>query len=720
MSVVLAASAALALLPGCLGDVDLEQVQPGAPDSGQVTSVVPLGEPPCVPGATRCNGSWVERCFPSGTEQPPRWTRVEDCLSGALCGVDGVCQPPACVAGEIRCAGAIPQRCRDDLTDWESLGECISAAHCSLNLEQCNAEGAAQAPCCSSVPCEPDVLRCNASDIQRCRADRSDLDLVANCATPVLCETSLSACDAGPEACQCTRPVCAASETRCSDGTLERCNADQTAFEFVEKCATRALCELGRDRSPLSCQPPTCQEGGFACSADGALSRCNVEQTGFDVVEVCPGGAAFCNAAQGRCTETPCQPGERRCDGAQVLACRDDQTGFVAVGGACATEPLCVDDGRGAAGCQPPACDLGDVRCAGSQLQRCNDGRTDFANVGPACLRADLCSAERQRCDFCVPSRRECTPDLGASRTCAADGSSFGQVINCPLGCIANTGACQTCDVGSYTCDDGQLSRCYDGFSFTPLGRGADCAGANRVTCNGDTLENTPCGALGCNPTRNACNQCTGQVRVCDGAASFRGCQADGTFGPTNACQAGLLCTGAGQCVCTPNVATCSQGELFVCNGAGNAIVEGSRCSGPSGNVLRTCDGDQLITNTCGSADLCDAATGADCPQCLAGDSTCSPQSGQPLDCIEGELVARGPCPAGLACQGAGECRCAPAELRCEGAELLACNADGTAFEAAPSCVGATLRTCSDGVFAERVCASGAACAAAASGGCPP
>jgi hypothetical protein len=67
---------------------------------------------------------------------------------------------------------------------------------------------------------------------------------------------------------------------------------------------------------------------------------------------------------------------------------------------------------------------------------------------------------------------------------------------------------------------------------------------------------------------------------------------------------------------------------------------------GPGGNVLRTCDGEQLTTNTCGSADLCGAATGADCPQCLAGESTCSPQSGQPLDCIEGQLVARGPCAA--------------------------------------------------------------------------
>ena len=705
MSVILSLLAA-ALAPACLGDVAIERGQPDPADSGAITSIVPLGEPPCVPGATRCSESWVERCFPSGTEQPPRWTRVEDCLSSALCQNDAVCLPPVCKSGEIRCSGAVPQRCRDDLTDWESLGECIDAAHCSLNGEQCNAEGAAQAPCCSSVPCEPDVVRCNASDIHRCRSDRSDLDLIAKCATPVLCESSLDACGDEPEKCKCARPLCAAGETRCREGSLDRCNADQTAFEFVETCATPALCELGRDRTPLSCQPPACEAGSFSCSAEGVLAVCNADHTGFDLVQACPGGAAFCNAGQGRCTETPCQPGDRRCDGAQVLACRDDQTGFVAVGEPCATEPLCADDGRGAAQCLTPACAPGDVRCAGSQLQRCNDGRTDFANVGPACLRADLCSAERQRCDFCVPGRRECTPDLGSSRTCAQDGSSFGQVTPCPLGCIANTGACQTCDVGSYTCQGGQLSRCNNGFGFTPLGRASDCAGASRVTCNGDALESVPCGALGCNSARNDCNLCSGQARVCDGATAFRSCQPDGTFGLSTGCQAGLLCTGAGQCVCTPGVASCDGDELLVCNGAGNAIVPGERCSGRNGNVLRTCDDGQVTTNTCDSAELCDAAGGADCPECLAGESSCSPQSGQPLDCVDGQLVARGPCAPGLTCEGDGECRCEPGTLRCEGAVVLGCNAAGTAFEAAAACAGATLRVCSAGTLTQRACAS--------------
>jgi len=340
--------------------------------------------------------------------------------------------------------------------------------------------------------------------------------------------------------------------------------------------------------------------------------------------------------------------------------------------------------------------------------------------VGASCLRADLCSAERQRCDFCVPSRRECTPDLSSSRTCAGDGNSFGPATFCPLGCIASTGACQTCNVGSYTCDNGQLARCNDGFGFAALGRGSDCSGSNRVTCNGDTVDSTPCGALGCNSARNDCNQCSGQVRVCDGATSFRSCRSDGTFGAVTGCQAGLLCTGPGQCVCTPNVASCDDDELLVCNGVGNAIVAGERCSGPNDNVLRTCSDGQVITNTCGSGALCSAAVGADCPECLAGDSTCSPQSGQPLDCIDGQLVARGPCAAGLACEGDGECRCAAGALRCDGDVVLGCDSARTAFVPVAACAGATLRSCRDGVASATACASAAACAAAVAGVCTP
>ena len=706
-----------ALAWACFGDVSIEQQGTTAgPDAGPMTDVAPL-EPPCIPGGMRCNGAWVERCFPSGSQDPPRWTQVRNCVAASLCLDSGECQPPACEPGEVRCSGAVPQRCRADLTGWDDLEACTSAAHCSLDESKCSAGGA---PCCLEVPCAPDELRCNGSDIQRCRPDQTDLDLVESCATPALCDASLTACAGDAGVCACQAPACAVDETRCEGTTLQRCNRDQTAFEFVEECATAALCEQGRVRAPLSCEPPACAPGSFACTSEGVLQACNTDQTALDFVQACPGGAAFCNAGQGVCTDTPCDPGDRACGGADILVCREDQTGFIPSGERCATPQLCSDDGQGAANCQQPACPANDVRCAGSQLQRCNDGRTDYTNVGPACLRADLCSAQRQRCDFCVPSRRECTPDNTSSRTCAADGNSFGQVTFCPLGCIPATGACNTCTVGTYSCQNGQLSRCNDGFSFTPLNRGSDCSGGSRVSCNGNTPQTTPCGALGCNTTRNACNDCSGQTRVCDGTENFRTCQPDGTFGQSTPCQDGLLCTGAGQCVCTPNVASCDDtGQLLVCDEAGDAIVDGTQCSGPGGNVLRTCSVDgQVVTNTCASAELCQAATGSECPTCSGTESTCSAQTGQPLDCVDGQLVSRGPCAAGFTCEGAGVCLCQEGDLRCDGEVLTTCNLDRTAFDLASVCDGATLRICIDGTPVVVDCEDETSCENADDGVC--
>jgi hypothetical protein len=323
-----------------------------------------------------------------------------------------------------------------------------------------------------------------------------------------------------------------------------------------------------------------------------------------------------------RTREPLCQSGLVRCEGSWVERCMaieaDGPMRWVRIED-CSAAALCVPPGM----CVTAACELRELACAGSQLQRCNSVRTGFTNVGPPCLRDELCSAERGRCDVCVPSRRECTPDLGSSRTCAADGNSFGPSTFCPLGCVIEDGTCSTCSIASYVCDAGVLSRCNDGLSFTPLGRVAECAGSTRVGCDGDTLQSLPCGAFGCNAARSACNECAGQARVCDGATAFRACQPDGTYGPLTDCQDGLSCTAQGQCVCTTDAASCAGGALLVCNAFGNAIVAGERCSGPGNNVLRTCSAGELTTNTCASAALCDAAAGADCPACLDGQNTC-------------------------------------------------------------------------------------------------
>src|SRR5690606_38512868 len=113
------------------------------------------------------------------------------------------------------------------------------------------------------------------------------------------------------------------------------CLPDQTGFENVgAPCETRGLCN---DDNPAAfCQPPVCQRG-------------------------------------------PLSGTEFRCEGATLLRCNDQHTGYDAIN-TCATAGLC-NAGLGFAGCQPPVCAPGETRCSGNFVQQCNAERTGFVNV---------------------------------------------------------------------------------------------------------------------------------------------------------------------------------------------------------------------------------------------------------------------------------------------------------------------------------------------------
>jgi hypothetical protein len=674
LRVAVATVAALAGLAGTsscqtiLGEVQIvnRDLDPLGQDAGTPSTA-------CRTGALRCVGALRQICMEFAPGQGSEWVVQEDCTTAALCnkGISqpvATCERKACDFDAVKCEAATPQRCNAELTQWDSVGEaCNNAGECSTDPLDCP-NGT---PCCSARGCTPGDLRCNQNVLQRCSADSSDWDVVSECVTAELCAQGLSACGSEPAPCGCAAKVCDPGQTRCtgSDGTtLEVCNDAQDGWKFVDTCATAALCNVGAPLVPPRCEPPHCSTeiDEHRCDEDGRLERCRENRTGFDVVRVCEGGAAFCNAAERRCELTPCSPGDRRCNGAVIEVCRDNRSGFDPSGEVCATSVLCQNTPP-PPHCNPPACAAEQFSCFGAnQLFRCNDDRTGFVTVGPPCARADLCSAERRRCDFCVPSRRECTPDLRASRTCNASGTAFGPLTPCPGGCISETGACRTCTIGEYLCQGGNLARCNDGQVFSALNLGATCDGAERISCQGNEVVRTNCGSTGCNTSRNDCNDCTGSERRCVslGGSSFQTCDGQGRFGAPEACPADFACEGNGDCrcstgarrcqggavfacsldrtafelsevcganlrceeprgcVCTPGAVRCVGGDLEECNGAGNAFAAvADRCDG---NVLRFCRGNMTAVDECLSARHCQQADGNTCPNCL-DDSDCEP-----------------------------------------------------------------------------------------------
>jgi hypothetical protein len=544
-----------------LGDIQVE-ADPLRPEPGSTGPG--LGEPPCEPASTRCNEGLLQVCVRFDAQSPAGWLNQNDCGSPELCsaGPPAVCTRAACQPGEVSCADATPRVCNAAQTGWRALEACQTAAHCSTLDAQCPGG----APCCLVEPCAPGELRCNEGRLEECQPDATGWSQRAVCDTPELCSLGLASCG-GAASCACEIAACAEGEMRCTGSALERCNLGRTGWDVVSECGSAALCEQGLGLEPARCDEPACSPGQFDC--DGAeLRSCRPDLTAFDATDECV-GPAFCNAAAGQCDPAPCQPGERSCNGAQIQVCAADQSGFQPDGPPCATPELCNDDSPSNVHCDPPACGVQQFDCFGTnQLSVCNDGRTGFEDAAAPCPRADLCSAERRRCDFCFPGRQECTPTLTASRVCALSGNFFGPETFCPLGCVADTGQCQTCNVGDYICTNGNLQRCNDGRSFTPLNRNTDCANGLQVACVSGSV-----------------------VR--------------------NGCPPGLSCGGTGQCLCTPGPAFCDGDDLVVCNGT--AIVDADRCQGADGSLLATCNDGDLNVDDCGSPQRCERSSGNDC-----------------------------------------------------------------------------------------------------------
>ncbi|HVZ33146.1 MAG TPA: hypothetical protein VG963_12020, partial [Polyangiaceae bacterium] len=563
---------ALSSCSDVLGDVKLNSSQPGAGSAtvgggsagdGTMMAVGMIEPgPDCEPSDVRCDESWLESCV-EVRQGVTSWLKIEDCGTADLCdkSPQAHCLASACHAGDSYCDGATPRVCNAALNGWDGLPACDSAATCSTNAATCP-NGIA--PCCLTSPCTAGEMRCNQGGLERCRADQSGWDSVESCESQDLCLGGLGACT-GSNACHCQAPVCAPGETMCDGVQFERCNAGRTGWDILDQCATPELCQQGRALEPAHCQQAQCDAGAFFCTSAGVLQSCRPDRTGFQDIQQCDGGAAFCNTASGQCDPTACQPGERRCNGAQIEVCLNDRTGFGPDGEPCATPELCSQDDPNNVHCNPPACDVGAVSCFGTaQLSACNQGRTAFAPVGAPCLRPDLCSAERRRCDFCFPGRQECNPTLTTSRVCSTTGNFFGPETPCPLGCNAPTGTCIPCTVGQYQCQGGTLTRCNDGRSFTPINRASDCSGASQVSCINGQPTQVGCGAPGCNAASGVCNECSGNQTVCDGNG-FKQCNG-GVFGPTQACDDGLTCAGPGICSCTPLATSCVDGTLQECD----------------------------------------------------------------------------------------------------------------------------------------------------------
>jgi len=87
------------------------------------------------------------------------------------------------------------------------------------------------------------------------------------------------------------------------------------------ECITAGHCSGGKLCYNNQCTP--CNPGEKQCQGNEQVIQCKDDGSGFDILEVCPAGATCGN---GQCLA--CYPGTKECDGNQSVLCKPDGSGY--------------------------------------------------------------------------------------------------------------------------------------------------------------------------------------------------------------------------------------------------------------------------------------------------------------------------------------------------------------------------------------------------------
>ncbi|HTV20670.1 MAG TPA: hypothetical protein VMG12_18430, partial [Polyangiaceae bacterium] len=404
-----------------------------------------------------------------------------------------------------------------------------------------------------------------------------------------------------------------------------------------------------------------------------------VDREDCDTAQLCQATLGSCSGENCRCEASVCDPGERRCNGAQPQICNAGQTGFESSGQSCDLDENC---NRSTGRCF--ACAVGDVSCNNGQLLGCALDRSGFT----------------------IPlGTQRCVSDTGGERSQSCNGSTLVDT-RCPAGspeCVAGSG-CKECDPGDFdpecattssrtVCLEGDIqtaactgaASCVDAVcgggacNTSSRARGAACTRPGGAPGFCDGLQRDPsCVECVNNSQCNDNNECTDNVCSADGRCTFPAL--------TGSCNNGAgSCNGQGQCVQCLRSADCDDDNECTTNTCSNAgrcefpATMGGRCEGDGFCRAGACveclgpgdcnDGKECTTDSCSDAGRCLFAPRSG--TCNGGADVCSVDIC--VDCLDGV----GGCAANQICQGT-TCVAACNPAACP---FQRCNAQGTACD---------------------------------------
>ncbi|HEX6242185.1 MAG TPA: DUF4215 domain-containing protein [Polyangiales bacterium] len=652
------------------------------------------------PEQLACDAEGTRRCVTEGTRQRERcvmgrWQADEACPEGQVCDAKslatGGCAAPLDLcrgsANAAVCAGAMLHVCGPNGTALESM-MCNSARHCEL--------GTAAKSC---APCVPGEHRCNMRLLERCDTNLQWQAVMECPATGNVCNAAAGAC---------TDRFCKAGTFSCSaDGlTLQRCNADETAFEAAGSCTPGGCDAIGGQCDVCTPKAVDC-EGNSArtCNADGqghSVTPCEAPRA------ICAGAgkcvecandthckaaecmSGTCNVAMGSCTATPSAKGTPcstgLCDGAGKCGYCGDRA--VQSGEAC-------DDGNEVAtdacnACKNAGCGDGVVQAG----EDCDDGNTTNTDSCANCKNARCGDGFLQPGEQCDDGNTIDTDGCTACKSPSCGDGHRQASEQCDDGNTLNTDACVDCQnarcgdghrqTGVEQCDDGnsintdscagcKTARCGDGFRQS----GEDCDDGNTVDT--DACTNACKGARCGDGFQQSGEQCddgnTSNTDTCTNTCKDARC-GDGFTQSGEQCDDGNTSSSDACVAC--KTARCGDGVIRT------GVEECELNTGGWSTIscrAETCTRiyfNQCTVNTnCASGEHC-GVTGGTCTSWCTGDGDCASVPGFNAGCVVGgggfcaiRCGLLGSCPAGLRCASSyGWCvkdtSCCNAEFGCD------------------------------------------------------
>lgn len=526
-------------------------------------------------------------------------------------------------------------------------------------------------------------------------------------------------CDDGDACTQndmCDNGVCTAgSSTNCNDGnpcTVDSCDSADGSCEYAPAsgaCNDNNSCTVGEQ-----CENGVCQGGvvascddGNPCTADScvpgigclhpaddanACSDANVCTTGDHCSNgTCVGSAITCPDDENVCTTAFCNPvtgcgflnNTASCNDANPCTLSDQCSGGVCAGG---TPKSCND----ANPCTTDTCDANTGACGhADNTAPCDDG--DACTTGDACAGGICVGGAGTSCDDGNPCTTDAcgvagcthTPDNAAvcsdGSACTtgdhcSNGACAGSAITCPdagdpcttPSCSPSTGCGFVANTAS--CDDGNPCTLNDvcAAGTCTAGVAKDCGDGN--VCTDDA----------CNPQGGECVHTPNAASCTDGDACTSGdtC-ADGTChgGSGAGCDDGNPCTtdacdGVGGCTHTPDDGgVCTDGSVCTtndhCSGGacfGDAVTcpdDDNPCTSPSCDTITGC-GSVANTTSCDDGNPCTVNDACSAGTCHAGTAKV---------CSDGNVCTDDGCNA-----GDGACTHTPNTVSCSDGDACTTN----------------------------------------------